>query len=260
MKQNTITIRDNAVINLGYVADDSSTIIRLPISSFVLRYGDGGEFRLIHRLPGEQHGHPVSNITVRNGCLEWLVGAEELSTYGDGEAQVEYVCEDGVAHTKIWKTLICRSLDDTADIPEQWRPWIDKLYEIERHTKEYASHYPRIDAQTGTWMIWNADTDTWEDSGIDALMPDMLPPGGDPGQVLTKTDDGYEWMDPTGASDWVGISGKPFESIDHNQFAVNGGVLSINTTDDAIEGSTQPITSSGVYTIVGNIDVLLSLI
>lgn len=39
---------------------------------------------------------------------------------------------------------------------------------------------------------------------------------------------------------------------------VETNTLSVDSTDDAIRDNTQPITSGGVHTIVGNIEVLLS--
>lgn len=60
-----------------------------------------------------------------------------------------------------------------------------------------------------------------------------------------------------GASDWNDLENKPFETLDNNTLAVNNNVLKVNTTDNAEEDNTLPITSSGVNVIVGNINVLL---
>lgn len=65
---------------------------------------------------------------------------------------------------------------------------------------------------------------------------------------------------PGGASSWDDLTDKPFDTIDDNTLSVRDGVLSVNTTDVAEQDNTQPITSSGVHVIVGNIDTLLSLI
>lgn len=65
---------------------------------------------------------------------------------------------------------------------------------------------------------------------------------------------------PNGVSSWREIEDKPFDYIDNNTLIVEDNTLKVNTTDDAESDNTLPITSSGVYTIVGNIDALLSLI
>lgn len=51
-----------------------------------------------------------------------------------------------------------------------------------------------------------------------------------------------------------------FSSIDTNTLKIENNILSINVTDDAEADNTRPITSSGVNTIVGNINILLSKI
>lgn len=63
-----------------------------------------------------------------------------------------------------------------------------------------------------------------------------------------------------GTATWPELAEKPFSSIDTNTLTVENDTLKINTTDDAERDNTKPITSSGVYTLIGNIDVLLSQI
>lgn len=48
--------------------------------------------------------------------------------------------------------------------------------------------------------------------------------------------------------------------VDGKTLRLQGGVLSVNTTNVAEADNTQPITSAGVNTIVGNIDALLRTI
>ena len=169
MKQNILTIQENTIIFLGYVGDESSTLIRIPVATFISRYGGGGNFELIHRPPGAECGHTVLGISVVDDFVEWLVGSEELSTYGRGEVQLMYICQDGVAHTKIWESVIMRSLSDTADIPEPWVPWVQKLYEYKEDAENAASHYPYIDEDTNHWIVWDTTINDWKDTGVSAL-------------------------------------------------------------------------------------------
>ena len=59
---------------------------------------------------------------------------------------------------------------------------------------------------------------------------------------------------------WSQISGKPFDTIDGNTLVNRSGTLCVNTTDDAEQDNTRPITSSGVHVICGNINALLQTI
>lgn len=65
---------------------------------------------------------------------------------------------------------------------------------------------------------------------------------------------------PNAISYWPEIQDKPFNDIDNHTLIVEDYTLKVNTTNNAESDNTLPITSSGVYTIVGNIDTLLSLI
>lgn len=63
-----------------------------------------------------------------------------------------------------------------------------------------------------------------------------------------------------GASAWSEITDKPFNTIDGNTLVNRSGALCVNTTDDAEQDNTRPITSSGVHVICGNINALLQAI
>lgn len=63
-----------------------------------------------------------------------------------------------------------------------------------------------------------------------------------------------------GSSSWNTLDGKPFTSLDSTTLKVENGVLMVNTTDEMTEGDGRPITSDGVYTVVGGIEALLEVI
>ena len=63
-----------------------------------------------------------------------------------------------------------------------------------------------------------------------------------------------------GASAWSEITDKPFNTIDGNTLVNRSGAMCVNTTDDAEQDNTRPITSSGVHVICGNINALLQSI
>ena len=63
-----------------------------------------------------------------------------------------------------------------------------------------------------------------------------------------------------GSANWNEIADKPFSTLDENTLFVENNILKVNTTDNAEADNNRPITSSGVNTIVGNINALLSTI
>lgn len=80
-------------------------------------------------------------------------------------------------------------------------------------------------------------------------------PQGEKGDKGDKGDPGTG-----GASAWREITDKPFNTIDGNTLVNRSGALCVNTTDDAEQDNTRPITSSGVHVICGNINALLQAI
>ena len=95
--------------------------------------------------------------------------------------------------------------------------------------------------ENGNWYL--GDTDTGK------------PSRGAAGEKGDKGDPGTG-----GASAWSEITDKPFNTIDGNTLVNRSGTLCVNTTDDAEQDNTRPITSSGVHVICGNINALLQSI
>ena len=116
------------------------------------------------------------------------------------------------------------------DAPEPQPSWLAKVIDLNNH--------PPIPGNKGYWMLW--DTDKGEYVESDLPLPEVSG-GGSVGS-------------------WSQISGKPFDTIDGNTLVNRSGTLYVNTTDNAEQDNTRPITSSGVRVICGNINALLQAI
>lgn len=71
-------------------------------------------------------------------------------------------------------------------------------------------------------------------------------------QPVGKDANGKLWTAP--------VSGGNVDFKTDETLTLKDGILSVNTTDQMAQDNTLPITSAGVYTIVGNIEVLLKTI
>ena len=114
------------------------------------------------------------------------------------------------------------------DAPEPQQSWMAKIIDLNNH--------PPIPGNKGYWLLW--DTDRGEYVESDLPLPEVSGGGGS----------------------WSQISGKPFDTIDGNTLVNRSGTLCVNTTDEAEQDNTRPITSSGVHVICGNINALLQAI
>ena len=116
------------------------------------------------------------------------------------------------------------------DAPEPQPSWIVKLIDLNNH--------PPVPGNNGYWMLWDTDKGAY----VESVLP------------LPEVSSGG-----SGGS-WSQISEKPFDTIDGNTLVSRSGTLCVNTTDDAEQDNTRPITSSGVHVICGNINALLQAI
>lgn len=94
--------------------------------------------------------------------------------------------------------------------------------------------------------------DVWAqiDTRIAQQLDAAVPPDAQPGQVLTRTEDGNAWQDPSGGyTIGAGLKLDP-----------GSNTLSVDTADAVEQDNTRPITSAAVFTTVGNIDALLATI
>ena len=114
------------------------------------------------------------------------------------------------------------------DAPEPQPSWLAKIIDLNNH--------PPIPGDNGYWMLWDTDRGTYV--GSDLPLPEVSGGGGS----------------------WSQIRDKPFNTIDGNTLVNRSGTLCVNTTDNAEQDNTRPITSSGVHVICGNINALLQAI
>ena len=114
------------------------------------------------------------------------------------------------------------------DAPEPQQSWMAKIIDLNNH--------PPVPGNKGYWLLWDTDRGTYVES--DLPLPEVSSGGGS----------------------WSQISGKPFDTIDGNTLVNRSGTLCVNTTDNAEQDNTRPITSSGVHVICGNINALLQAI
>ena len=117
------------------------------------------------------------------------------------------------------------------DAPEPQPSWLAKIIDLNNH--------PPIPGDNGYWLLWDTDSGVYVESKLP--LPEVSGGGGSGGS-------------------WNQISDKPFNTIDGNTLVNRSGTLYVNTTDNAEQDNTRPITSSGVHVICGNINALLQAI
>ena len=173
-----------------------------------------------------QHGEVSQPIDVVDGLVEvpeWFTEQDSFDVTLFGKSGSQEV-PTNVVSLRLEKSNTLWE----QDAPEPQPSWLAKVIDMNNH--------PPVPGNKGYWMLW--DTDKGEYVESDLPLPEVSSGGGS----------------------WSQISGKPFDTIDGNTLVNRSGTLCVNTTDNAEQDNTRPITSSGVHVICGNINALLQAI
>ena len=173
-----------------------------------------------------QHGEVSQPIDVVDGLVEvpeWFTEQDSFDITLFGKSGNQEVPTNVVALQLEKSNTLWEQ-----DAPEPQQSWMAKIIDLNNH--------PPVPGNKGYWMLWDTDRGAYVES--DLPLPEVSGGGGS----------------------WSQISGKPFNTIDGNTLVNRSGSLCVNTTDNAEQDNTRPITSSGVHVICGNINALLQAI
>ena len=191
-----------------------------------LQFLFSSDWKELNKVCYLQHGEVSQPIDVVGNLVEvpeWFTEQDsfDVTLFGKGGSQ------------EVPTNVVSLRLDKSTtlweqDAPEPHRSRMAKIIDLNNH--------PPIPGNKGYWLLW--DTDKCEYVESDLPLPEVSGGGGS----------------------WSQISGKPFNTIDGNTLVNRSGTLCVNTTDNAEQDNTRPITSSGVHVICGNINALLQAI
>ena len=175
-----------------------------------------------------QHGevsHPIDVVDSLVEVPEWFTEQDSFDITLFGKSGTQEV-PTNVVSLRLAKSNALW----TPGAPEPQPSWLAKIIDLNNH--------PPVPGDNGYWLLWDTDSGSHVES--DMQLPEAS--GGGCG------------------GSWSQISDKPFDTIDGNTLVNRSGTLCVNTTDDAEQDNTRPITSSGVHVICGNINALLQAI
>ena len=192
----------------------------------VLHFLFSSDWKGLNKVCYLQHGEVSQPIDVVDGLVEvpeWFTEQDSFDVTLFGKSGTQEV-PTNVVSLRLEKSNTLWE----QDAPEPQPSWLAKIIDLNNH--------PPIPGDNGYWMLWDTNRGAYIES--DLPLPEVSSGGGS----------------------WSQISGKPFNTIDGNTLVNRSGALCVNTTDDAEQDNTRPITSSGVHVICGNINALLQAI
>ena len=208
------------------IADTKSVPRKGSKDYLALQFLFSSDWKDLNKVCYLQKGDVSQPIDVVDGLVEvpeWFTEQDSFDVTLFGKSGTQEVPTNVVA-LQLEKSNTLWEQDAPAPQPS----WLAKIIDLNNH--------PPVPGNNGYWLLW--DTDKGEYVESDLPLPEVSGGGGS----------------------WSQISGKPFDTIDGNTLVNRSGTLYVNTTDNAEQDNTRPITSSGVHVICGNINALLQAI
>lgn len=208
------------------IADTKSVPRKGSKDYLALQFLFSSDWKDLNKVCYLQHGEVSQPIDVVDGLVEvpeWFTEQDSFDVTLFGKSGNQEV-PTNVVSLRLEKSNTLWE----QDAPEPQPSWLAKVIDLNNH--------PPIPGNNGYWLLWDTDRGAYVES--DLPLPEVSSGGGS----------------------WSQISGKPFNTIDGNTLVNRSGTLCVNTTDNAEQDNTRPITSSGVHVICGNINALLQAI
>lgn len=170
----TIAVTGNETIRIGRAGENQAVQVIWPglLEKWRELYGEG-TVQLAVRRPKDTAPYPAVCEVSENDVM-WTVQAADTARHGIGECELTYLVGEKVAKSQTWATEIRRSLteDDMVEPPEAQQGWVDQVLAAGRAAQEAAERaetasirQPYPNAETGTWWVWDAETEQYEDTG-----------------------------------------------------------------------------------------------
>ena len=208
------------------IADTKSVPRKGSKDYLALQFLFSSDWKDLNKVCYLQHGEVSQPIDVVDGLVEvpeWFTEQDSFDVTLFGKRGTQEVPTNVVALQLEKSNTLWEQ-----GAPEPQQSWMAKIIDLNNH--------PPVPGNNGYWLIWDTDRGAYVES--DLPLPEVSSGGGS----------------------WSQIIGKPFNTIDGSTLVNRSGTLCVNTTDNAEQDNTRPITSSGVHVICGNINALLQAI
>ena len=208
------------------IADTKSVPRKGSKDYLALQFLFSSDWKDLNKVCYLQHGEVSQPIDVVDGLVEvpeWFTEQDSFDVTLFGKRGTQEVPTNVVALQLEKSNTLWEQ-----GAPEPQQSWMAKIIDLNNH--------PPVPGNKGYWLLWDTDSGAYIESDL----------------PLSEVS--------SGGGSWSQISGKPFDTIDGNTLVNRSGTLCVNTTDNAEQDNTRPITSSGVNVICGNINALLQAI
>lgn len=158
---------------LGYVGENESRVISIDMNEWLEKWPDATIVVQVVRPDGYKY---FAATEMENGVMTWEVTAGEVLYKGKGFAQITAVDlnTDKEYKSRTVETIIAESLEEFNSLvlaeTDPAQKWVNKVLEAAKQAEDAVDKMPYI-GENGNWMIWDAETGAFKDSGEKAAGP-----------------------------------------------------------------------------------------
>ena len=247
----TINAEKLNTLRLGKSGENLVTCVRFDISKWVKDFGDGTAV-LCHMRPEDTEPY-ITSTTLEDGIVSWNVTSTDTAQAGIGKCELQYIVDDVVIKSKVWQTVILKSLDDAGDTPDPESGWVADLI---AQITELVSTVPSVtikDTDTGAVLIVtdaNGTTSQEIYDGEAATIDVGAVETGEPGTDASVTNSGttsaaiFNFVIPRGDKGEKGNILWPLFDVDGDR-----GMLEVSYDDD-YDGPDYSVNDSGHLEVI----------
>lgn len=148
---------------LGYQGESGAREIRFEKTA----EEGSGQWTLLVQRPGDEAPYPAVTEE-RDGCLIWRPDSTDTAKSGTGLCELRYTEGSSVVKSRVWKTETLPALGQETDPPPPAEGWTGQVISAALRVENALRTAPVISAETGNWLLWNAEQGAYADSGLPA--------------------------------------------------------------------------------------------
>ena len=202
-------------VYLGRSGENLARTVKIDVSEWLDRW-PGASIHILHRPRGSE-GYYIADTTLEGGMLTWVITAADVAAPGRGRLEIRATEGETIKKSMIGVSIVDASLTGNAtEPPDPQKPWVDSVLaaaatvETSADRAEQAAdraEQASANAERATAKAEQAAAKAEQAAAkgvltVNGVGPDEngnvrvsgLPEGGNPGDVLIRTEDGAVWQ------------------------------------------------------------------
>ena len=163
-----IVASESKPIFLGRLGENEATVVEFDVADWEETFGTGGQFSVWAKRNGDSAFYPCQS-EYSNGKVQWIIQSSDVAVPGFGLCGLIYrFGSDGNAKSVIYTTYVNEGVEESDAPPAAWESWVESVLQAAQRIDSAAEHYPYIASDTQHWMVWDSESDSFQDTGISA--------------------------------------------------------------------------------------------